>query len=87
MSEDRHIWRIWAQTLHRWGLQDLVAVVLEAAGPLTTLGAQVVYLGQPIFASAVHQGSLKALANMLEESAETRAFVDYLRESNQRESD
>jgi hypothetical protein len=57
-----------------------VASFLEAAGPLTLLGAQAVYLGQPFITGADGQNHLKALANMLEDTTQTKAFVTFLRE-------
>ena len=82
MDANHHIWRIWADRLHMWGVDDLTATLLEALGPLTTLGAQCVYLGQPLLSWGTPDGHLDALAHMLENSAETRAFVDYLREKS-----
>jgi hypothetical protein len=76
---DRHIWQIWAQYLHRWGINDLVAIFLEAAGPLTLLGAQIVYLGQPMLSTFVPDGHLEAMTKMLEKPSETKAFIDFLR--------
>ena len=48
MDANHHIWRVWANQLHMWGVNDLVATLLEALGPLTILGAQLVYIGQPL---------------------------------------
>ncbi len=80
MDANHHIWRVWANKLHIWGVDDLAATLLEALGPLTTLGAQFIYLGQPLLSWGALDGHLDALAHMLESSSETRAFVDYLRE-------
>ncbi len=80
MDTNRQIWRVWAQSLHRWGMQDFAASILEAAGPLTLVGAQAVYFSQPFLAGLDRRGHLKSLANMLENTTETEAFVNYLRE-------
>ena len=48
MNENRQEWRTWARVLHRWGLENAAASVLEALGPLAVVGAQLVYLTQPI---------------------------------------
>ncbi len=82
MDADHHIWRVWADKLHIWGVDDLTAALLEALGPLTILGAQVIYLGQPLLSWSASTGHLDALAHMLEDTRETRAFVDYLREND-----
>jgi hypothetical protein len=81
MNADRHIWQTWAQRLHRWGLGELTATMIEACGPLTILGAQVVYLCQPVLDLVISDEHLDALARMLENTPETHAFVTYLREA------
>ena len=56
--------------------------MLEAAGPLTALAAQLVYLGSPLLRPTVTDEQSKALAGMLEERDELRAFVAFLREED-----
>jgi len=80
MNVDRNIWRSWAAILHRWGIADLAATFLDAAGPLNLLSAQIIYLSQPILSAAFQSASLSVLAEMLETPGETRAFANYLRE-------
>jgi hypothetical protein len=80
MSADHPFWEIWTKTLRRWGMQGFVASLLEAAGPLSTLGAQFVYLGQPLLSSFLPRGHIDALATMLDNPAETLQFVVFLRE-------
>ena len=84
MDADHHLWRVWANGLQRWGLQELVASVLEAFGPLSLLGAQIVYLGQPLLNQTVSASHMEAFAHMLENRDETQAFVAMLREGVQR---
>ncbi len=80
MIANRHIWRVWADSLHRWGLQDLVASLLEDTGPLTILGAQAVYISQPFLNGMLPVSHLQALADMLEDSTQAQSFAAYLRE-------
>jgi hypothetical protein len=80
MHDSKHIWQDWARILQRWGLQDIVASLLEAFGPLNLLGAQVVYLGQPLLGHLAPIDHLEALAHMLEDRADTQAFISILRE-------
>lgn len=82
MKADQQIWQAWADKLHRWGLGDWVAFVLEAAGPLTLLGAQMIYLSQPFLSSVWVNGQMEALAGMLEEPDRTKMFVTFLREEH-----
>ena len=81
MDSNHHIWRVWANALHRWGLQNLVASFLEAAGPLTLIGAQAVYVGQPILRGILPEGHLSALTGMLEDDSQREEFVMYLQEA------
>ncbi len=78
MNETPQIWKNWVNTLHRWGLQEITAVVLDAIKPLNLLGAQVVYMGQPIFKQLVANDQLEAFASMLEDPTQTQAFISLL---------
>ena len=80
MRSDRHIWQGWAQKLHSWGLGDWTASLLEIAGPLTWLGAQVVYLGQPLLNQAAPNGQIQALVELLEDPESAKTFIGMLRE-------
>jgi hypothetical protein len=82
MESNNHIWRIWARNLHQWGLKDVLATFLEAVGPLAILGAQFIYLGQPLLSGRSTSNHLQAIANMLEDTDQRQAFVTYLREES-----
>jgi hypothetical protein len=82
VDQNRQIWQIWARILHRWGVQDLVAALLEAIGPLNLIGAQAVYIGQPFLNALVPEGHLEALADVLEDPEKTQAFTSFLREES-----
>ncbi len=82
MKTDRQTWQAWAEKLRQFGAVEIAATLLEAFGPLTLLGAQAVYLSQPILKPLAPEGHLEALANMLEDSKERQAFVQFLREAN-----
>jgi hypothetical protein len=81
MGENRQIWESWVRALHRWGVDETVAFLLEAAGGLNVMLAQVMYLSQPLFSGAVASGSLEKLAQMLENPAMRREFVSFLKEA------
>jgi hypothetical protein len=82
MDAQQHIWRIWAQNLHRWGLEEIAAAFLEAAGPLNLILAQGFYLAQPMLAPFTSSEQLEALAGVLEDTEETHLFVAFLREGS-----
>ena len=76
-------WQIWADNLNRWGVKDLTVTILEALGPLSLLGAQLVYVGQPFLDPFFRKGHLDAMANLLENPQEKQAFIAYLRQPDQ----
>ncbi len=86
MNSDQHIWRLWVKNIHRWGVQDMIAALLDAAGPLTLLGAQIVYIGQPALKQLFPEQHISALAELLEDTTYTREFVSLLREVASSES-
>ena len=61
-------------------MRDLVAALLEAAGPLAFLGAQVIYFGQPLLNGVMRVEDLQALTGLLEDRDQVHAFTKYLRE-------
>ena len=80
MIKDRHIWEAWARALHRWGLEDGVAALLEAAGPFSMLGAQLIYVGQPLISGAIPGEHVQALIRILEDAEDRQDFVTLLKE-------
>ena len=75
----RESWSLWAEFLRRHGMEHLVAWMLEAAGPLTVVGAQILYMGGPLLPRAISMGQVNALAGLLEDGSEALAFAAYLR--------
>jgi hypothetical protein len=80
VPHERSAWPGWAESLRRHGLENLVAWLLEAAGPLTVLGAQVLYFGGPLLRPALTDLQREALAGLLEDRDEALAFTAFLRE-------
>ena len=78
MTGEQQIWQSWARTIHKWGLANLVTAVLESAGPIALLGAQLVYISQPILRPIARPDRLQALADLLEDPRHTRSFLDIL---------
>ena len=74
MQARHKIWPRWAHTLQRLNLDQLTALTLEAAGPLTILLAQLVYASAPLVGS---RGT--DLGNLLQEPEESLRFAAYLR--------
>ncbi len=82
MQKDRSFWPEWAQVLRQWGLTELVAALLEAAGPLSVLLAQMVFASQPLFDQVVPQERITALASLFEDQEESRSFAAFIREES-----
>jgi len=74
MKSSRNYWLRWAQTLRRYQLHDVTAVLLEAGSPLILLGAQALYFGRGLIESE----QMTALAQTLEDEDEARAFASLL---------
>ena len=68
----------WTESLRNMGLDGFVAWLLEAGGPVNILGAQLLYIGQP-FATRQAGDGIRALANLLEQEDEARAFAALLK--------
>lgn len=78
MYTSRAYWANWMDILRRQGLVEMAAWVLDAAGPLSILGAQALYICQPFVHSSASNG-MRALAFLLEQEDEARAFVTLLK--------
>ncbi len=64
--------------LRRLGMEGFAAWLIEAGGPLNVIGAQLLYMGQPFVSSSTSDG-FRALANLLEQEDEARAFAALLK--------
>jgi hypothetical protein len=73
--QSRADWSTWAESLRRFKLDGLASWFLEAGSPLSALGAQMLYVGQPFLGGK----QINRIAHMLEDEQEAQAFVLYLR--------
>lgn len=69
----------WIQALYKLRLQHFTAAFLEALGPINLLGAQLVYLSQPILSPFIPQEQSRDFARILEDPSETDRFIKALR--------
>ena len=74
MQARQSIWPRWAHALQRLNLDQLAALVLETAGPLSILLAQIVYASAPLVG-----GRGAELGDFLQEPEESLRFAAYLR--------
>jgi len=79
MDLSRPFWSDWATALRRKRLNLWLAWFLDAVGPFNILGAQFIHLAAPFLGNSAQS---KALANLLEDGEETRAFIKLLRENS-----
>ncbi len=75
MQNSDKIWVEWTSFLERYKAKKLVALLLDAGEPLTFVGAQMLYFGQPLLGDI----RVRELAQLLEDPAQTRAFATFLR--------
>ena len=64
------------------GVNEMGCGVIRGFGPLTVIGAQFIYLSQPLLSRSLPGEQLDGLAQLLEDSSTTHAFIDYLRETD-----
>lgn len=76
---ERKNWLIWAERLHHWKLKRITAAILDAFGPLNIIGAQLMYLSQPLLHTFFTSESTSELAHMLEDPEKTQLFILTLR--------
>jgi hypothetical protein len=69
----------WIKTLHKMRLDSLMVTILEALGPLNILGAQLVYLTQPVLSTFIDEDQSQYFAKILEDPSETTSFINALR--------
>lgn len=77
--EDQPLWSAWAYKLHRLGLGDLTATLLEAGGPLNFILAQILHAGEPFLGGLLPDGEWTALADLLEDRQAGCSFAALLR--------
>jgi hypothetical protein len=75
LMQSRADWSHWAESLRRLKLDGLASWLLDAGAPLTLLGAQALYIGQPFLGG----NAWNSIAHMLEQEEEVQAFARYLR--------
>jgi hypothetical protein len=82
MQSSRTYWLAWMGALRRLRLEGFVAWLLDAGGPFNVIGAQLLYISQPLVTSSIGDG-MRALANLLEQEDESRAFAALLKGQTQ----
>jgi hypothetical protein len=59
----------WGDRLRAWGMEGLAAALLEAAEPLSPLGAQALYVAQPALGIFLPADDIGQWARLLEDPA------------------
>jgi len=77
--KEHPFWLSWAHFLQHWGIDQVVADLLEVTGPLSIFLAQGLYLSQPFLASFLPEDQLQALAGLCENQPERHSFATFLR--------
>lgn len=75
MQTPKPQWTEWANSLQRLKLDSFTAWLLEAGAPVALLGAQALFVAAPFLGPRSD-----AIARLLEDENETRAFAHFLRE-------
>lgn len=80
MENDQIYWNGWVTTIQRWNLGGIVTFFLQSTGPLAVFMAQLVYMGQPLFAASPQDARWQAMGRLLEDHNSRNRFVTYLQE-------
>jgi hypothetical protein len=83
MQESSRYWDNWARLLHNLGVKRLAVSVLEGAGGLRFLAAQIVHLTSPFLTSSQAYDQWQALASLLEDSDRSRQFISFLQKEEE----
>ena len=83
MRDPRSYWSRWAEKLEVLGVSDLAAALLDGAGSLRLLAAQLVHASTPFIESSAAADQWQALASLLEDKIAAQQFVSFLREEDQ----
>lgn len=78
MNPDPKIWQSWAIFLKKWGVEEIALSFLKSSGALTIVGAQLIYISQPILDSILPRDHLSALAQLLEDRSQVESFDLFL---------
>lgn len=76
---DRSYWTGWARTLQRLRMKGITLALLDGAGPLKLVIAQLILAGTP-FLDRAGSDQWQAAAEMLEDSKTSSDFASFLRE-------
>jgi len=77
--ELRKSWPAWVQFLQRHRLDSFAVWALDSLGPLSVIGAQLLYLGKPLLQTVMGENTA-SLAQLLEDADECREFMHYIQE-------
>jgi hypothetical protein len=83
MRNNQYTWQNWIAVLQTWGFHEFAATLIEATDPINFIGAQAVYLGQPVLNVFFSEEQVNALAELLDNPMATKSFVKSLRQQNQ----
>lgn len=81
VESDHCYWQSWIEAIHRWGIENWVASLIESLGPLTILAAQFIYFAKPLLNNNESGGGLEAAARLMEDVDMARLFASRLREA------
>lgn len=79
-SDVHPTWFPLVELLRKHNLVTAATLVLDALGPLTIAGAQLVHAGSPLFRPALSSSQVDMITSLLEDPNEMRLFTAYLRE-------
>ena len=67
--------RVWAARLHRWGLDEVAPVFIEALRPLGAVGGQLLTLASPLVTTFMSQDRLDRLVEIFDDPERLDQFL------------
>lgn len=80
MEYKRHIWRVWANKMHSWGLTEIIAWIFEISGPITFLIAQTSYTLEPFVTWIIPKNNFLLLIELFEDKEKKEDFLSFIRQ-------
>ncbi len=82
MNTSKVIWQDWIDVLHARGIAGVMAIFLEAVSPLAVAGAQLIFVGEPLFSLLIPSQKMSAVTDLLEDTHNYMDFIAALKQEN-----
>jgi hypothetical protein len=78
MQKNHHIWDMWVEQVHRWGVADISASVLQESSGFHVLIAQFLHISEPLINTYLSRNNIDALISIFENPEDSRYVISRL---------